>query len=183
MTHRKGKHIALTDGLEGLLGRLDRKSSGAGTAAKVAALWEQIAGQVVSSHTTGVHIRDGVLVVYVDSHARANDLAAFSERYRIEINKGLGKELVNKVSFSVSRKVSQDRALQEAAAKAEEFDQEDKVESVPLTEIERAQVVESASVIEDDELREAVIRATIKDLEWKKGISSHSSREGARDGL
>ena len=64
------------------------------------------AGPIVGAHTTGVHLRDGALVVYVDSHAWANDMSALSERYRTEMNSGLGKELISRVSFTVSRKVA-----------------------------------------------------------------------------
>ena len=57
------------------------------------------------------------------------------------------------------------------------------VESAPLTDTERAQVEASAAVIEDDRLREVVIRATVADLEWKKGIRRAETPQKPRDGL
>ncbi len=175
--------MGLDSALQGLLGRLDRKSSGAWTAARVTVLWADVAGPIVNAHTTGVHLRDGTLVIHVDSHARANDLAALSERYRVAMNSGLGKELVSSVSFTVSRKVSDERKLAVAELETEEFYREDDVESVALTDTERAQVESSASTIRDERLRAAVIRATVKDLEWKKGIERRNAGERPREGF
>lgn len=183
MTKRHGRTTGLGDGLDALLGKLDRRNDGAGTTAKVAVLWAEVAGPIVSAHTTGVHLRDRELVVYVDSNARANDLAALSERYRSEMNSGLGKNLITKVVFSVSRKVSEEHRLQAHEQELEEFYKEDDVDSVPLTETERAQVEASASVIQDEGLRTAVVRATVKDLEWKKGIAARNSREEPSGGV
>jgi hypothetical protein len=182
MTKRRGSMTDLDSALQGLLGRLDRKNSGAWTSARVAVLWADIAGPIVNAHTTGVHLRDGVLVVHVDSHARANDLSALSERYRVAMNSGLGKDLVKKVSFTVSRKVSDEGRLRAQEQESEEFYREDDVDPIPLTPTERAQVESSAAGIPDERLREAVIRATIKDLEWKRGIAERNSREKPREG-
>jgi len=183
VTKRHGKSTALDSALEGLLRKLDRKNGGAWTSAKVAVLWEEVAGPLVGAHTTGVHLRDGVLVVYVDSHARANDMAALSERYRVEMNSGLGKDLISRVSFTVSRKVAEGHRFEAHERETEEFYKEDDVESVPLTDLERAQVEASVGAIGDEKLREAVLRATVKDLEWKKGISLRDSREEPRGGV
>lgn len=183
MTRRRGKSTNLDTALEGLLGKLDRKNAGAWTSAKVAALWGEVAGPIVGTHTTGVHLRDGALVVYVDSHARANDLSALGERYRLEMNSGLGKDLISRVSFTVSRKVADDHRLVEAERETEEFYKEDDVDSVPLSRTEMDQVEASASAIRDDGLREAVLRATVKDMEWKKGIAARTSREKPSGGV
>ena len=182
MTKRSGKSTVLGNALEGLVGRLDRKTGGAGTQALLVRLWEETAGPIVSAHTTGVHLRDGVLIVYVDSNARANDMAALSEIYRTNLNSGLGKNAIRKVSFTVSRKVMDEMKLAAAEEDTEEFYREDDVDPVALTDTERSQVEASASSIPDEVLREAVVRATISDLEWKKGIAARNSRETARDG-
>ena len=182
MTKRRGSTTDLDSALQGLLGKLDRKNSGAWTAAKLAVLWADVAGPIVNAHTTGVHLRDGTLVVHVDSHARANDLAALSERYRVALNSGLGKEMIRSVSFTVTRKVGDERKIASAERETEEFYREDDVEPVPLTPTERAQVESSAAGIPDERLREAVIRATVKDLEWKRGIAQRNSRERPREG-
>jgi len=110
-------------------------------------------------------------------------MSALAERYRTEMNSGLGKDLIRKVSFTVSRKVSEKRILETEERESEEFYKEDDVEPVPLTDNERAQVVSSAAVIPEPTLREAVVRATVKDLEWKKGIAARNSREKSPDGV
>jgi hypothetical protein len=181
MTKRRGKSVGLGNALGGIVDRLDRKTGGAGTQAKIVRLWEETAGPIVTAHTTGVHLRDGVLVVYVDSNARATDMAALSEIYRTALNSGLGKNAISKVAFTVSRKVMDEMKLVSAAADLDDFYREDNVESVPLSETERAQVEASAASIPDEKLREAVLRATVSDLEWKKGIAARNSREAARD--
>jgi hypothetical protein len=52
---------------------------------------------------------------------------------------------------------------------------------VPLSENELAQVTASTASIPDAELREAVLRATVTDLEWKKGIALRNSRQKPRE--
>jgi len=181
MTRRNGKNTDLASALGGLLGKLDRKNKGAYTTAKVSLLWEEVSGPQVAKHTTGAYLRDGVLVIYVDASAWATELTAMAERYRNSINQGLGKETVESIRFTVSRKVVEEHRFARAEQELDDFYREDLVDSLPLTETERAQVVASASVIPDDTLREAAISATIKDLEWKKGIADRNSRERARE--
>jgi hypothetical protein len=182
VSKQHGKNTDLGTALEGLLGKLDRRNAGAWTSTRVSLLWDQVAGPIVGAHTTGVHLRDGVLVVYVDSHARANDMAALSERYREEMNSALGKDLISRVTFTVSRKVSEDRKAEQREIETQEFYREDDVDPVPLSSTERDQIEASVSAIRDEGLREAVLRATVKDLEWKKGIAERNSREQPRQG-
>ena len=63
---------------------------------RVAEAWEIVAGPSAASHTTGAHVRDGELVVYVDSPVWATELSALAALYRQEINKqpgsGSGKD-------------------------------------------------------------------------------------------
>jgi hypothetical protein len=183
MTKRTGKKVSLGKALDTVVGKLDRKSGGAGTQARLMGLWEETAGPMVVAHTTGVHLREGTLVVYVDSNARANDLSALSEIYRTKLNSGLGKEAIGRVTFTVSRKVMDDMKYVAEEDELEESYREDDVEPIALTGVERAQVEASATVIPDETLREAVVRATIRDLEWKKGIAARNGRETPPDGF
>ena len=59
-------------------------------------------------------MREGVLVVYVDSNSWATQYTAMAEQYRNSINKELGEELVSSLRFTVSRKVADNRKLQRA---------------------------------------------------------------------
>ena len=179
---RAGRQTALTSALDGVVARLDQRSGGAYTQARISSIWNDLAGPPVAAHTTGAFMRQGALVIYVDSPIWATELTAMSEQYRVAINQRLGEELVREVRFSVSKKVKEQQGLKEEAEKLDEFYERDVVESVPLTEAEIAQVKSSVAVIRDEELREAVLRATVRDMEWKRGIAARNAREAAPEG-
>lgn len=177
---RKG--VDLESELRRLAARLDRSGGGL-SQAKIHTAWADVAGPLVTSHTTGAHLRDSELVVYVDTAVWATELSALAGPYQEALNQYLGEEVVKAVRFTVSRKV-QEAFAHQATEKAKQAEsREDDVPSVALTDQERAQVEASAAAIGDEELREAVIRATVADLEWKKGIEVAKSREKARQGL
>jgi hypothetical protein len=180
---RRGRQTQLGASLRAMLGRLDKKSGGGADSATVGAAWLAIVGASVQCHTTGAYVRDGTLIVYVDSPAWATELTAMSERYRTALNEEIGQELVRAIRFSVSRKVAEQHRIVAAAKEAEDFYREDDVPSVALTPTELSQVVSSVASISDPELREIVLRATVKDLEWKRGIAARNSREEPREGL
>jgi len=179
---RRGSNKSLETGLNGLVARLDRNSGGAYTQARVGLLWQEVSGSQVTSHTTGAHLKDGVLVVYVDNAGWATELTAMSETYRTRINSELGKGIIKKIVFTVSRKVIEEHRLRRTEMEDEDFYFRDVVESIPLSGVEREQVEASAQCIPDPELREAAVKATVADLEWKKGVAARNSRETAREG-
>lgn len=166
---RKGSQTDLAGALGRLTTSLDRRSGGAYSQVRAAEAWERVAGPVVTEHTTGAHLRDGELVIHVDSHAWATELTGFSGRYLEEIRKEMGSTPVRSMRFIVSRKVDQRRDIAAREDEDAEFYEPQRTERVALSETELAQVLDSARVIDDEELREAVVRATVADLEWKKG--------------
>jgi len=178
---RHGRQIQLGDSLQALVGRLDRKTGGGALSAVAGSAWQAVAGPTVLKHTTGAFLRDKTLVVYVDSPIWATELAAMADHYKQAVNTEAGQELVSEVRFSVSRKVVEQHRIVQNQSEVEQFYGEDNVPSVQLTTAERAQVVDSVKAIPDEELRETVLRATVKDLEWKKGIRAHRSREEPRE--
>ena len=180
---RNGRQTRLGDSLQSVVGRLGRKNAAGAISAKVGAAWLAIVGASVQSHTTGAYMKGDILIVYVDSPAWATELSAMSERYRDAINEEIGQELVGSIRFSVSRKVAEQHRIAGESRETDAFYDEDDVPSVPLTPAELAQIVASVSAIEDEELRETVLRATVKDIEWKKGIAARNSREGPRERL
>jgi hypothetical protein len=95
----------------------------------------------------------------------------------------MGEIPVTSIRFTVSRRVQEKRTLARLEAETEEFYGPDETQSIPLSEQERRQVEESASVILDDELRAVVVKATITDLEWKKGSGAAKVRQNAPEGL
>jgi hypothetical protein len=176
--------VGLGSALDSLVRRLDRGSGGAYASARVANAWKRVCGEMVANHTTGAHLRDGILVVDVSGNSWATHFAASSEQYRAAVNKELGEELVSGIRFIVSRRAMQegDSGSARLVIAAEESG-EDGTIPVPLTETELAQITASVERIPDAELRTAVLRATVKDLEWKKARSSRNGASASRDGL
>jgi hypothetical protein len=116
-------------------------------------------------------MRGDEMVVEVDSPIWAAELSAMSEMLRQRVNEALGKDEVRTIRFTVSRGVSRDRRASEREA-GEAADRHRLVEPVPLTKGELAEVRKSVSAIENEALREAAFRATVKHLEWSRGIEA-----------
>jgi hypothetical protein len=173
---RSGKQADLNTALTKLVAKLDRANQGAYQQVMASRAWEAVAGEATLAHSTGAHLREGEMVILVDSPLWATELSSLAEQYRQALNREIGKESVRAVRFTVSRKVQERQRWEAAETEIESFYTEDKVDPVPLTEEELRQVESSTSAIEDDGLREAVLRATIADLQWKKGIRAHKSR-------
>ena len=179
---RFGKQTQLGPALDATVRRLDRKGHAASTSARVLMAWQAMADGVISAHTTGAHLREGVLIVYVDGNSWATHFSAMSEQYRKALNEALGQELVSGLRFIVSRKVSEEHRLRQAEEETE-FYREDAAQPVPLSGVEIAQIQASVAEIPDEELREAVLRATVKDMEWKKGVSEGNVSPKRREGV
>jgi hypothetical protein len=178
---RKGKSTDLSPALNSILRRLDRGSGGAYAAARVLAAWGHVADGVISAHTTGAYVREGVLIVYVDGNSWATHFTAMSEQYRIALNEELGQDLISAVRFIVSRKVADEHKLRQSESETEDFYRADTVEPVALTPVELDQIRASVAEIPDEKLREAVLRATVKDLEWKKGLELENGPQERRE--
>jgi hypothetical protein len=106
---KRGKQARLGDELERLVGRLDKKGGGGLRGVRVAAAWKKVSGPMVEAHSTGAHLRDRTLVVFVDTPIWASELSAMAEHYRQAVNSELGEESVKAVRFTVSRKVEEQR--------------------------------------------------------------------------
>jgi len=179
---RRGEQKTLGSALDSVLRALDRKSRGGYTTAKVVLAWHKVATGILSAHTTGTHLRDGELVVYVDGNSWATHFSAEAERYRVAVNQELGQELVQSVRFIVSKRVAEERKQKEEEGEVADFYAADKVVPIPLTETETRQIEASVARIPDEELREAVYRATVKDLQWKKGLAAENGPQTASGG-
>lgn len=180
---RSGKQVDLGSALGRLMGGLDRKTRGGWRQSRVARAWEAIAGPTVLSHTAEPYLREGELVIAVDSSAWAAELSALAGMYLERMNEEMGEEAVRSVRFTVSRKVQVKKERETAEEQTDRFYAPEDVVPVPLSATELAQVQDSAAQIADPDLREAVIRATVADLELKKGRKAASVREKPRDGL
>lgn len=150
---------------------------------RAVALWSQVAGEEIVKHTRGMAIREGELVVYVDSPGWASELTMMSEHLRARINSAAGEDLVKSIRFNVSRRVDLDRK-QEVIVEAEQrFYAIDETPSVALSEEELDQARYVADVIDDPELRERALRVMIKDLERKKGVRAAKRAHGGTGGF
>jgi len=168
------------DLLGGYASRLDPK--GRRFQARAVDAWYGVAGDEVRKHTRGLALRDGELVVHVDSPVWATQLSLLSERFRKEINAKLDEELVMKVRFDVSKRVRTEAVREEQEQAEEAFYAPDPVMPVNLSEVERRQVEYCAAAIGDEEVRDAAIRLMTKDLEWKKGIRLLNESQRASQG-
>ncbi len=176
MRKRSGQ-TTLGDELGRYLRRVDR--SGGLARARVAEVWADAVGPEIARHTSGLRMREGELVVDVDSPVWATELSALSTQLARSLNEQLGQELVRSMRFSVSKRVEQERAREAREQESDSFYAEDKVEPQPLSEAEIEQARASAAAIRSPELREAVVRATVKDLEWKRGLNRRDAERGA----
>ena len=132
---------------------------------RVVRAWPTIAGPEVASHTRGLSLRRGELVVFVDSPTWATELSAMSEHYRERLNEEAGQGLVRTMRFAVSRHAPEE----EPSAIEREGEGPTRAASTPLDESERRQIEHAAGVIADPDLRDAAARAMERDMERKKG--------------
>ncbi len=162
----------------GMWSRLDRTGLGAAKARAVSA-WRTSAGDEVAAHARGFALREGELLVFVDSAVWANELSVLSEHYRAAVNERLGKELVTSIRFTVSRKVAEVRAQEVEDDVHASPTRAEMVEPVEATESERDQVRQMAAAVSGPVLKDAVIAAALAHLEWRKGIEARSVAEKA----
>jgi hypothetical protein len=180
MDKRRGRLVRLGDVVGGLVRPSDRQ--GGLLKAKVLEAWPEIAGPEIARHTVGMGVRGGELNVHVDSHAWAAQLALLAEDLRGRLNSVLGEEAVRSVRFTVSRAVDDARYGEESEAKARRRYGGEPVEPRPLSEAEIREIEEEAQTIESETLREAAIRARMRDREVKKARKAPPSPQGPSSG-
>jgi hypothetical protein len=174
---KRGKGAGLRDALESLVERLDKK--GLYARSRVAEAWRTAAGPEIDAHTTGAFLRDGELVIYVDSPVWATELTSLSEMLRSALNEAVGEDLVSSMRFVVSRRVAEERRAR---------DEDDQLRGrvhgaaacTPLDEEERRRIEKAVSVIEDEELRSAVLRAETGSLGRLKAERAAEHPEGKK---
>jgi hypothetical protein len=176
----RGRQVRAGDTAARALRRLDR--NGAMGRTRAVSAWQDAAGPQVAAHAMGFAMREGELVVFVDSPIWANELSALSEHYRTAVNERLGQDQVRAMRFAVSKEVGRARAFEANEEAAHGSYAADRVEPVQATEIERLQIEQMASGIKSEQMREAVIKAATADLEWRKGLKARKSAQGPSEG-
>jgi len=167
MRSQRGESTSLGIGLRKLMSKLDK--GGKVSTAAVIEVWETLVGPEIAKHTWVEGLRNGELLVSVDSPTWANELQAMSGQLVRRLQDDLGQTPVKSMRFTVTKTVSNRR---EEGRKTQEADRRyggERVEPEPLTPDELKAIERSVSLIESEHLREAALRATIRDLEWKKG--------------
>jgi hypothetical protein len=163
---------------EGVFARLDHSGEGRERARAVTA-WRHVAGSEVFAHARGFALRDGELLVFVDTSTWANELSVLSEHYRKAVNERIGKEAVGSMRFAVSKRIAEEASLDAEDAAADADREVDLVEPVALSETEREQLALMAAAVKSDKLRETVIAAASAHLQWRKGIEARNAAEKA----
>ncbi|MRS13231.1 MAG: DUF721 domain-containing protein [Actinobacteria bacterium] len=132
--------------------------------------WGAVAGDEIARHTRGYALRENrEMVVFVDTAAWASQLSLMSEDLKERLNAHLGENAVRSLRFTVSRKVKEETEWRSAADQEERFYDPEIVAPSPLDEIELAQAAQVADAVRDPELKDAALRAMVRDLEQKKG--------------
>ncbi len=150
--------------------------------ARAAMAWRHIAGEDVARHTVATGVREGELLVSVDSAAWASQLALMKDHYLERLCSEIGHGRVTSIRFAVSKVVAETRRDEEQGVRVEEFYESGKTPSVPLSDTELMQAEYIAAAIPDETLRETALRVMIKDLEWKKGVRTPNEPETRSDG-
>lgn len=159
----------MRDALSDLVGRADR--GGKRESAQAAGAWADAVGPEIAARTRAVGVREGTLLVLVDSSTWATELTAISSHLAEAVNARVGSSRVSGVRFTVSREVGlgsgPHREMGESGAAVTG---DAKVEAAPLTPEEVAQIEHVAAAVSDSELRRAMVRAMVADMAWKKGV-------------
>ncbi len=150
--------------------------------ARVFEVWQEIVGAQIAAHTHSMRLVDGELQVAVDSATWATELTAMSEDLRRRVNSSIGENLLRKMRFTVSQAVEMERAEEEREQQTARGYGGRSVEPTSLTAEELEAVRRSVSVIHDPDLRDAALRATVADLEWKKGQEAANVAQGGSGG-
>ena len=115
--------------------------------AGVATWWAAAIPPEIARHTVGAAMRDGELVVQVDSPVWAAELSAMSEQLRVLIEEASGRGTVRSVRFTVSRRVAMAKQHERDGEEYDELYEPEDVEPVPLTPQERSQVEHAADLV------------------------------------
>lgn len=169
---------SLGDGLRSLVARID-KNNGVLTA-RILEAWDQLMGPEIAAHTRVERVDKREITVAVDSAVWANELQAISGELLGRLESVLGKGTVQEMRFIVSRSVSGERRERESLEETTRGYGGPRVAPVPLTQDERDTIARSVAAIPEGGLREAVLRATVSDLEWKKGLEA---ADGAQEAI
>jgi len=173
----RGKTTSLGGGLRKLMSRLDKQ--GHMTTASVIDVWDALVGPEIAQHTNIEGLRGTELLVAVDSPVWANELQAMAAQLVERLQQELSNTPVKTMRFTVTKFVSQRRVERAAEEDSQGRYSGQKVEPVALSAEELAAVERSVAGIENESLKDAALKATVRDLERKKGQERLNTSEKA----
>jgi Dna[CI] antecedent, DciA len=166
---------SMADLIGAFVNGLDQRDRQRMREAGVLAWWKASIPVEIERHTRVAGIRDGEMLVEVDSATWATELSALSGRLQDMIEESAGKGAVRSLRFTVSRRVAMSRDAERQDEELDRLYSSEGVAPVPLTPQERAQVEHAAEQIADVELRQAFIEAMVTDMELEKGRKAASA--------
>ena len=92
---RRSKTISLAEAVNDYIKEMNL----GGKLSEVAVInsWEEIVGKAISSRTTKIFIKDGVLHVHLSSSVVRNELLMLRESLREQLNKKAGSEVIKDI--------------------------------------------------------------------------------------
>jgi hypothetical protein len=142
--------------------------------AAVASAWTAATGEEVARHTHVRGLRRGELLVVVDSPVWATQLQAMGDQLKDRVNEEIGRTAVRSVRFNVSSEVQKERDREAAQGETARGYGGERVEPQPLSEVEMKHAESLVADIENEELREAALRALVAEKEWQKGAGEQA---------
>lgn len=164
---RSGREVVLGQAVGDLVSRMGGDAYMA--QAQVADVWDDTVGPEVARRTAIRGLRDGELLVDVDSPVWGNELSAMSGQISDALNQTLGQRLVRSMRFTVTPRVEhRNRELKEQDESLNLYRCE-QTEKAQLDHHDTAEIERMAAEIQDPELREVAVRAALSDIARRRG--------------
>lgn len=94
---RRSKTISLAEAIDDYIKEMNL----GGKLSEVTLLnsWEEVVGKAISSRTSSIYIKDGVLFVHLKSSVVRNELFMLREALREKLNRRAGREVIKEIVF------------------------------------------------------------------------------------
>ena len=92
---RRSKTISLAEALDDYI----REMNLGGKLSEIAVInaWEEIVGKAISSRTTKIYIKEGVLYIHLNSSVVRNELLMLRETLKEKLNEKAGSEVIKEI--------------------------------------------------------------------------------------
>ncbi|RMF43795.1 MAG: DUF721 domain-containing protein [Deltaproteobacteria bacterium] len=128
-------------------------------------VWEQVVGTQIARHARPLRMRDRVLEVRVDQPVWMQQLRMMAPQILQKLNNALGEQLIDEIYWRRGR-VDQPPAAEETF----------RPPRAALDSEERRRIEASLPPLADPELREALLRARIREAEYRKALAQQADQ-------